>query len=244
MRNKTSRKMEDANIINLHGVRQLIEDAKLWRDGIYVFKDAAGRVIAVDIIKGRTALLTFKGGEINEQWYEDGSSSSKKNGYLYTTIAVDRGFGPELIPYGTHTIVALIVYKEEFDILAEQFETPIANHKDNRKWNNCASNLEWVSPEANRIHGKIIGALHKSFMDIYTHIEYNGSGERFVVLDRPLSAYDIREYLVEIRNPHEFGGDIYGRISDRTLANFLVWLGWREDDRELVKKQMLYLGRC
>ena len=60
MRNKTSRKMEDANIINLHCVRELIEDAKLWKDGVYVFKDAAGRVIAVDIINGRTALLTLK----------------------------------------------------------------------------------------------------------------------------------------------------------------------------------------
>ena len=233
-----SRKTADADITNLYEIRRLCESARKWKDGVYVIKDEAGRVIAVDIKNGITALIENKDGKLVESKYQSGESSSKKNGYVYTRIAIKRDESTEIINYGTHSLVAMIAHKEEFDKMAEELTTPIANHKNNRKWDNRAENLEWISSKANRVHGKIVNSLHRNFRDVYTHIEYNLGGVPFVVLNKELSVKDIYAYLKEIRNPGEFECERYEYIDDMTLGDLLVWLGWREDAHAYMKKYL------
>lgn len=226
----TSRKNKGAAENNRCEVRDMVGKAINLGNGAYILTDRAGNKIYVDTVRGLTGQLVPVrniAGEtsINIRWYEDGSTSSKSNGYVYTPIVVNGTNGEKTTAlYATHSLVCMLADTAGYDAIEAQGKTPICNHKDNKSWNNAASNLEWTTQGANVRHGKIVASLNHHFKNIYTHIENNLSDTDFIVLNQPLSVKDIERYLEEIGNKYEFKCANNEYINEDVINAFVDWL--------------------
>ena len=85
----TSRKNVGAAENNRNEVRDMVTNAQYLGDGAYVVTDRADNRIYVDTVRGLTGLLVPVRGadgtsKLDIKWYEDGTTSSKSNGYVYT----------------------------------------------------------------------------------------------------------------------------------------------------------------
>jgi len=226
----TSRKNVGAAENNRNEVREMVANAKRYADGICIIVDRADNKIYVDTQKGLTAQLVLVVDEagnksIDYKWYEDGSTSSKSNGYVYTPIVVQDTKGKlSTTLYGTHSLVAMLAHTAEYDAIDAEDKTPICNHMRNKSWENTGKLVEWTTQGGNIRHGKIVASLYHYFGEGYVHIEHNNSDTDFMVLDQPLSVKDIERYVEEIDSKYEFkcGNDEY--INDEVLNCFVDWL--------------------
>ena len=169
------------------------------------------------------------------RWYENGSTSSKNNGYVYTPIMVKDTKGKlSTTLYGTHSLVCMLANTDEYDVIDCDDKTPICNHKNNKSWDNRACNLEWTTQGGNIRHGKIVASLYNYFGESYVHIEHNESDTDFMILDQQLSVKDIERYIAEIDNKYEFKCGNSEYINDEVLNAFVDWLIdnniWRGSD--------------
>lgn len=228
---QTSRKNEGAQENNRNEVRELVGSASRYADGIAVITDRGGNRIYVDTVNGISGLLVsvynFSTGKYDTdvKWYADGSSSVKKNGYVYTPVVISGLNGKlQTIQYGTHNLVCMLAHTAEYDALVAQDKTPIPNHENNCSWNNREDNLGWCSVGENNTHGKIVASLHRSFPNSYTHIENNQSDVDFVVLDEKLTVEMIKEYCEEIDSKYEFKCANNEYINELVLNAFVDWL--------------------
>ena len=225
-----SRKNAGAAENNRNEVRLICGTAVKYAEGIFVIKDRAGNLIYVDTYKGVSAgvkiIVDAAGNKlINCNWYEDGTTSIKANGYVYTPIVVNSIQGKEVTAlYGTHSLVAMLSNMKEYDRIDNEGKTPIANHKNNKPWDNRASNLEWTTQGGNCRHGKIVASLNTHFYDTYSHIESNAGESEFIVLDQSLSVTDIERYTLEIDNSGEFKCEHSEYISEVVMNSFVDWL--------------------
>ena len=227
----TSRKNKGAAENNRCEVREIIEGAKRYADGICVFKDRADNVIYADTQKGITAqivkVINPETGleEFKYKWYEDGSTSSKSNGYVYTPIVVRDTKGKlSTTLYGTHSLVCMLADPDGYDAIDMDGKNPICNHKNNKSWDNRAENLEWTTQGGNIRHGKIVASLYHYFGESYVHIEHNNSDTDFMVLDQPLSVKDIERYTEEIDSKYGFKCGKSEYINEEVLNAFVDWL--------------------
>lgn len=225
----TSRKSEGAAENNRFEVRKLCSKALRYADGICVVTDRAGHKIFVDTKKGLTGIIrefNFNNKmQTTIHWYEDGSTSCKDNGYVYTPIVINglKGY-QQTLRYATHSLVAMLAHTSDYDALSDKDITPIANHKNNKSWDNRAENLEWTSPKGNARHGKIVASLNRWFNGIYTHTDYNEGDTEFIVLNEALSVKDIERYCEEIENTTEFKCDNNEYINEEVIKCFIDWL--------------------
>lgn len=218
--NNTSRKNKGAALHNREQVRDIIDSKQVLGSGKFVLTDKSGNRVLVDTVKGLTGLL------INDtvRWYEDGTTSSKNNGYVYTDIdIIDVDGNLNTIAYGTHAIVAMLAYTDIYDMIAED-NTPVVNHKNNCHWDNRAENLEWTTLGGNNRHGKIVASLYHHFGDKYVHIYHNRSDKDFMVLKNQLSVKDIERYTTEIDCTSEFKCNKNEYINEEVINNFVNWL--------------------
>lgn len=219
--NSTSRKNTGAAENNREQIRDIINSKQELGSGKFILSDKAGNKILIDTVKGLTGLL------VNDtvRWYEDGTTSSKNNGYVYTDIAIiDTDGNLKTIAYGTHAIIAMTAFTADYDNIADNDKTPVANHKNNCHWDNRAENLEWTTLGGNNRHGKIVASIHHYFGDRYVHIYHNKSDKEFMVLDNQLSIKDIERYCTEICNSAVFKCDKDEYINEEVLSAFVNWL--------------------
>ena len=236
----TSRKNKGAAENNRCEVREMVADAQDLGNDAYVITDRADNKIYVDTVRGLTGLIVpvrSMTGETNMdiRWYENGSTSSKNNGYVYTPIMVKDTKGKlSTTLYGTHSLVCMLADTEGYDIIDCDDKTPICNHKNNKSWDNRACNLEWTTQGGNIRHGKIVASLYSYFGESYVHIEHNESDTDFMILDQQLSVKDIERYIAEIDNKYEFKCGNSEYINDEVLNAFVDWLIdnniWRGSD--------------
>ena len=195
---KISRKSKDAQKVNRDAVRRIIENAVELKEGIYLFIDRAGNAVVADTNDGKAYRAEYNVSDKSVKIisaFTDGENSKKNNGYLYVQIAIIDNLGQlKTIQYGTHSIMAMLTHKKEYDDLDKEGLTPICNHKDNIKWNNKADNLEWVTQGMNVEHGKIVNGIHRVYNGKYTKVIGNQSDELFIGLKQPLSTELIDEY--------------------------------------------------
>ena len=138
----TSRKNVGAADNNRAEVRDIIRSAEDLGEGAYIITDRAGNKIYVNTVKGITGLVVNVMGNIDISWYENGATSSKANGYVYTPLyIIDTKGKMASCLYGTHSLVAMLAHTDAYDYLDEQGVTPICNHKDNCSWNNRSDKL-------------------------------------------------------------------------------------------------------
>lgn len=236
----TSRKNKGAAENNRCEVREIVREAQDLGNGAYVITDRADNRIYVDTVRGLTGLLvpvrdTVGNTKVDIKWYEDGTTSSKSNGYVYTPIVVRDTKGKlSTTLYGTHSLVCMLADTAGYDALDSEGKTPICNHMRNKSWENNAKLLEWTTQGGNIRHGKIVSSLYHYFGDSYVHIEHNLSSTDFMVLDQPLSVKDIERYVEEIDNKYEFKCGNSEYINDEVLNAFVDWLVdnniWRGSD--------------
>ena len=237
---QTSRKNNGAAENNRCEVREMVADAQDLGNGAYVITDRADNRIYVDIVRGLTGLIVpvrSMTGKTNMdiRWYENGSTSSKNNGYVYTPIMVKDTEGKiSTTLYGTHSLVCMLADTDGYDVIDCDDKTPICNHKNNKSWDNRACNLEWTTQGGNIRHGKIVASLYNYFGESYVHIEHNESDTDFMILDQQLSVKDIERYVEEIDNKYEFKCGNSEYINDEVLNAFVNWLVdnniWRGSD--------------
>ena len=226
----TSRKNKGAAENNRCEVREMVAEAQDLGNGAYVITDRADNKIYVDTVRGLTGLLVpvrdiVGGTTVDIKWYEDGSTSSKSNGYVYTPIVVIDTKGKlSTTLYGTHSLVAMLAHTEEYDVIDAEGKTPICNHKNNKSWDNSSDNLEWTTQGGNIRHGKIVASMYHYFSESYVHIEHNESDTDFMVLDQPLSVKDIERYVEEINSKYEFKCGNGEYINEEVLSAFVDWL--------------------
>lgn len=227
---QTSRKNKGAAENNRTEVRELVELASRYADGICVITDRGGNKIYVDTVRGLTGLLvpvrdTAGNTKVDIKWYEDGTTSSKNNGYVYTPIVIKDIKGKiSTILYGTHSLVCMLADTAGYDAIDSDDKTPICNHKNNKSWDNRACNLEWTTQGGNIRHGKIVASLYNYFGESYVHIEHNLSYTDFIVIDQQLSVKDIERYIKEIENKYEFKCGNGEYINNEVLNAFVDWL--------------------
>lgn len=226
----TSRKNKGAAENNRCEVREMVTDAQDLGSGCYVVTDRADNRIYVDTVRGLTGLLVpvrdiVGNTTIDVKWYEDGSTSSKSNGYVYTPIVVRDTKGKlSTTLYGTHSLVCMLADTDGYDAIDTNDKTPICNHKNNKSWDNRAENLEWTTQGGNIRHGKIVASLYHYFGESYVHIEHNESDTDFMVIDNQLSVKDIERYVEEIDNKYEFKCGNSDYINEEVLSAFVDWL--------------------
>ena len=226
----TSRKNRGAADNNRCEVRDMVSEAQDLGSGIYVITDRNNNRIYVDTVKGLTGLIVIVNNmdgttAMHVRWYEDGTTSSKSNGYVYTPlVVVDTKGKLSTTLYGTHSLVCMLADPDGYDAIDSNNKTPICNHKNNKSWDNRAENLEWTTQSGNTRHGKIVASLYNYFGESYIHIENNESSTDFMVLDQALSVKDIEKYVVEIGNPYEFKCSNTDYINDEVLNAFVDWL--------------------
>lgn len=226
----TSRKNKGAAENNRCEVREMVAEAQDLGNGAYVITDRADNKIYVDTVRGLTGLLvpvkdTAGNTTMDIKWYEDGTTSSKSNGYVYTPLVVNDTKGKlTTCLYGTHSLVAMLAHTAEYDAIDAEGKTPICNHKNNKSWGNSSDNLEWTTQGGNIRHGKIVASLYHYFGERYVHIEHNESDTDFMVLDQPLSVKDIERYVEEIDNKYEFKCSNSDYINEEVLSAFVDWL--------------------
>ena len=219
--NSTSRKNTGAAENNREQIREIVETKQDLGSGKFILTDKAGNKILVDTVRGLTGLLIND----NIRWYEDGTTSSKSNGYVYTDIAIiDTDGNLKTIAYGTHALIAMVAFTDSYDMIADNDKTPICNHRNNCHWDNRAENLEWTTLGGNNRHGKIVASLYHHFGDKYVHIYHNRSDKEFMVLDNQLSVKDIERYTTEIKNPCEFKCNKEEYINEEVISAFVNWL--------------------
>ena len=141
---------------NLHEVREIIKTKREISDNVYEITDRAGMRLEVNTKKG--VIYRIENGVRN--MCNTVETSEKENGYLYTKIHIL--VEDEIVEknYAQHSIVAMIVYTDKYDMIAVD-NTPVANHKNNCPWDNRADNLEWTTQKWNTLHGKVINSLHR-----------------------------------------------------------------------------------
>lgn len=226
----TSRKNKGAAENNRCEVREMVTEAQNLGNGNYIITDRIGNEIYVDTVRGIAGLyvtVSDKAGGTKPdiKWYEDGSTSSKSNGYVYTPIVVRNPRGRlSTTLYGTHSLVCMLADTDGYDAVDISGKTPICNHKNNCPWDNRACNLEWTTHGENVRHGKIVASLYHHFGESYVHIEHNRSNTDFMVVDNPLSVKDIERYVKEIDNKYEFKCGNSDYINEEVLNAFVDWL--------------------
>lgn len=227
---QTSRKNKGAAENNRTEVRELVGLASRYADGICVITDRGGNKIYVDTVRGLTGLLvpvrdTAGNTKVDIKWYEDGTTSSKNNGYVYTPIVIKDIKGKlSTTLYGTHSLICMLADTAGYDAIDSDDKTPICNHKNNKSWDNRACNLEWTTQGGNIRHGKIVASLYNYFGERYVHIEHNLSYTDFIVIDQQLSVKDIERYVEEIDNKYAFKCGNCEYINDEMLSAFVDWL--------------------
>lgn len=226
----TSRKNEGATVHNMTAVRRLVEQAKYLGKSSYIITDDGGNLIYVDIDAGVTGSIIEVVGmdgttKHDVRWYEDGATSSKRNGYVYTPLTIRNRCGElTTIFYGTHSIVCMLAKKADFDFMINCGINPVCNHRNNKSWDNRKDNLEWISQRNNIRHGKIIASLYHYFGRQYVNVEHNMSRTRFMVLKQPLCACDIENYLSYVGNKFEFKCASNEYIDPDVVEAFVYWL--------------------
>jgi len=226
---KKSRVTKGAAENNRNELRDVIETAYSYDvegPGIYIIKDKAENIIYVDTNLGKTASLNYSPTGLKSlRWYEDGTTSKKTNGYVYTPIMI-RGINNEikLFMCGTHTLVGMLAHRDEYDLIDASGKTPIINHEDNCSWNNAADNLGWCTQGFNRIHERVLYSIHSYYPGVYTEIKNNLSSVDFVVYTKSIGIKTIKKYLEFVGDKDRFKTKNKALISKHIIDNLITWV--------------------
>lgn len=140
--------------LNNEAVRQLMNKKQQLDNSTYVITDDLKNIILVDIHDGVTYKYDYYTNEMIE--CNTGDKSSKQNGYVYTELNLCIDGQMQKVNYGTHSLIAMCAYTEQYDCLVDNDVTPVVNHMDNCPFNNTPSNLEWTTHALNVLHGRLI----------------------------------------------------------------------------------------
>ena len=131
----------------------------------------------------------------------DSSTSYKKNGYLYVTVAVTLEDGTiKYINTAQHIVVLMCG-------TGHYIPGMVCNHKDNIPFHNQLSNLEWCTQDWNNVHGAVCNAIQQLSEVTYnfTVSEYvkrvvcSNNSINFAGLSEGLSISDLQRFENKLR---------------------------------------------
>lgn len=143
----------NSNIQNYSALMDTINATKTKNNNLVTFSDAEDTNFLVDLSTGKI----YKQADGDDEFAQcyDSSTSSKKNGYLYVTIAVTLEDGTiKYINTAQHIVVLMC---------GTGYYIPgmVCNHKDNIPFHNKLSNLEWCTQDWNCVHGAVCNAIQQ-----------------------------------------------------------------------------------
>lgn len=166
---------------------------------IVTFNDAEDTKFLVDLSTGKI----YKQADEYDEFVQcyDSSTSSKKNGYLYVTVAVTLEDGTvKCINTAQHIVILMC---------GTGYYIPgmVCNHKDNIPFHNQLSNLEWCTQNWNCVHGAVCNAIQQLSDMTYEVMlsEYVGrvvctnNSQQFAGLSAGLSISDLQRFENTLR---------------------------------------------
>ena len=157
----------NSNKQNYSALMDTINATKYKEDSLVYFSDAEDNNFAVDLSTGK--IYKQADGEDEFTQCYDSSTSSKKNGYLYVTVAVTLEDGTiKYINTAQHIVVLMC---------GTGYYVPglVCNHKDNIPFHNQLSNLEWCTQDWNNVHGAVCNAIQQ-----LSEVTYNFTVSEYV----------------------------------------------------------------
>lgn len=185
---------------NNEAVRRLVNNKQELSNTEYLIIDDLQNLILVDVELGTTYTVDS---EYNITECNTGDKSKKQNGYVYTELYLNINNEIKKVNYGTHSLIAMCAYTEQYDSLVNNNIVPVVNHKNNTPWDNSKDNLEWTSQTLNRLHGRLVYSLAEQdkgyWLEImtgykWTEVKHNLSDIDYITLVHSISCKDIERY--------------------------------------------------
>ena len=167
---------------------------------IVTFNDAENTSFLVDLSTGK---IYKQSDDYDDEFIQcyDSSTSHKKNGYLYVTVAVTLEDDTiKHINTAQHIVVLMC---------GTGYYIPgmVCNHKDNIPFHNQLSNLEWCTQEWNNVHGAVCNAIQQlsnvnyevMLSEYVRRVVYSNSNISFAGLSVGLSISDLKRFENTLR---------------------------------------------
>ena len=184
---------------NYSALMDTINTTKYKEDNLVYFSDEEDTNFLVDLSTGK--IYKQADGEDEFTQCYDSSTSSKKNGYLYTDVAVKLDDDTVKRIHPAQHIVILMCGTGYY------IPGMVGNHMDNIPFHNKISNLEWCTQEWNNIHGAVCTTIQQlndvtfdyMLSEYVTRVVCSNNSQQFAGLSEGLSISDLKRFENKLR---------------------------------------------